>query len=132
MARDYDDSVGPGWRGIVAPLIAYSIANGFEIQQIKEKFAGLRFYYSGKDEVLDNLILAAEKQAERTCEWCGAPGERTKGGWVKTLCPEHAERYANGERWWLTLTGHHLDCCEVMRHYSHVCSRGTKSCAKQH
>jgi len=139
MARDYENSVGPGWRSIVAPLIAYCKANGVKILQIKEKLAQLRFYYGsfpdcylGGDKTLDKLIDAAEELAAQTCEWCGAPGTKTNGGWIKTLCPEHTERYKNGERWWLTPTGHSIKDCEPMPHYEHTCSRGTKSCVRIH
>ena len=70
---------------------------GWEIQfaQIKEKFGGLRFYYNGGDEVIDNMVDSAEMTADKTCEMCGKPGEKRGGGWIKTLCDEHdAERKA--------------------------------------
>lgn len=134
--------VGPGWEKIVTPLIEYCNKHGVEILQIKEKFSSLRFYYrrhaneiglmGDPDPVLDKLITVAEEECEKTCEWCGDGGTKTKGGWIKTLCPEHTERYMNGERWWLTPSGHGVEECEPMPHYSHVCKRGTKCCSKQH
>ena len=61
--------------------------------QVKEKFGGLRFYYSGGDDVIDNMVDSAEVTADKTCEMCGKPGEKRGGGWIKTLCDEHdAER----------------------------------------
>lgn len=57
--------------------------------QVKEKFAGLRFYYSGGDDYIDGVVSMAESMSYRTCEECGAPGTSTQGGWVRTLCEEH-------------------------------------------
>jgi hypothetical protein len=63
------------------------------VQQIKEKFGGLRFYYSGGDDVVDGMIRMAESWASHSCEVCGKPGESRSGGWIRTLCDEHeAER----------------------------------------
>ncbi len=63
------------------------------VEQIKEKFGGLRFYYQGGDEFIRGLETMAELWAGHTCEECGKPGERRSGGWIRTLCDEHeAER----------------------------------------
>lgn len=35
---------------------------GFRVQQVKEKFGGLRFYVSASDETIDALIAHAENQ----------------------------------------------------------------------
>jgi len=59
------------------------------VLQIKEKFGGLRFYYSGGDDVVDGMIRMAESWAANTCEECGKPGESRSGGWIRTLCDEH-------------------------------------------
>lgn len=69
------------------------------IQQIKEKFGGLRFYYNGGDEHINGMVRMAESWAGHVCEDCGAPGEQRGGGWIKTLCDKHhAEREARYER----------------------------------
>ena len=60
-----------------------------QIQQIKEKFGGLRFYYQGGDEYVSGLVAMAETWAGHTCERCGDKGERRSGGWVRTLCDKH-------------------------------------------
>jgi hypothetical protein len=57
--------------------------------QVKEKFGGLRFYYSGGDDYIDGVVAMAESMSYRTCEVCGAPGTSTSGGWIRTLCEEH-------------------------------------------
>lgn len=59
------------------------------VQQVKEKFATLRFYYEGGDEYIHGLVAMAESMSSITCETCGAPGTRTGGSWVKTACKEH-------------------------------------------
>jgi len=59
--------------------------------QVKEKYGTLRFYYTGGDEYLDGVVSMAETISAKTCEVCGAPGELREGGWLKTLCDEHAK-----------------------------------------
>lgn len=60
--------------------------------QVKEKFGGLRFYVRGP--VTDDqmtMISFAEHLASNTCEVCGKRGRRRGGGWIRTLCNEHAK-----------------------------------------
>lgn len=65
------------------------------VEQIKEKFGGLRFYYSGGDDTVDGMVRMAESWAARHCEFCGKPGKSRNSSWIKTLCAEHqAEREA--------------------------------------
>jgi len=59
------------------------------VQQVKEKFGTLRFYYQGGDEYIAGLVSMAESMSGVTCEKCGNPGTRTGGSWVKTACKEH-------------------------------------------
>jgi len=59
--------------------------------QVKEKFGTLRFYYTGGNEFVRGLVAMAESMSAVTCETCGKPGKRVGGGWVTTLCQEHAE-----------------------------------------
>ena len=61
------------------------------LDQVKEKFGTLRFYYTGGDDYISGLVSMAESMSSVTCEECGKPGERVGGGWVTTLCEEHAE-----------------------------------------
>jgi hypothetical protein len=61
------------------------------LDQIKEKFGTLRFYYTGGDDVIDGMVRMAESMSGVTCEECGSPGKRIGGGWVTTLCEEHAK-----------------------------------------
>jgi hypothetical protein len=59
------------------------------VEQIKEKFGGLRFYYQGGDDYIHGLVTMAESWADNTCEECGTLGERRGGGWIRTLCDKH-------------------------------------------
>jgi len=61
------------------------------VDQVKEKFGTLRFYYSGGDEYISGLVTMAESMTGVTCEECGKPGKQVGGGWIATLCKEHAE-----------------------------------------
>ena len=56
------------------------------LDQVKEKFGTLRFYYSGGDDVIDGMVRMAESMSGVTCEECGNPGESRGGGWIRTIC----------------------------------------------
>ena len=98
---------GEGWWPIIAELCSQiqnhinwknrqlEIVPQVVVGQIKEKFGGLRFYYSGGDDEISGMVRMAEAWANNTCETCGAPGKRRDGGCIKTLCDHHeAERQA--------------------------------------
>lgn len=60
------------------------------VQQVKEKWGGLRFYMQSPDEGMHDLVHQAEERSIHTCEWCGEEGkQRNDIGWVQTLCPKH-------------------------------------------
>ena len=59
--------------------------------QVKEKFGTLRFYSYGGDDYTRGVEHMAESMSARTCEECGAPGKSRRGGWIQTLCDEHAK-----------------------------------------
>ena len=68
------------------------------VDQVKEKFGTLRFYYSGGDDYVSGLVSMAESMSGVTCEQCGAPGKRNGGPYVRTLCVEHGgEDYTKEE-----------------------------------
>ena len=103
-------AVGKGWYPILEALCA-SIQQHTDwrekqgnaipqvvVEQIKEKFGGLRFYYEGGDEQIHGMVRMAEAWAGIACEDCGGIGKRRSGGWVRTLCDIHeAERNARIE-----------------------------------
>lgn len=93
-----------GWYQLILDLDdkISSIEPGYKVDQVKEKFGGLRFYYDqmsipdGNREHVDKIVDAAEAKAYTTCEVCGASdstviitGDRY---WVKTLCTDHREK----------------------------------------
>jgi hypothetical protein len=61
------------------------------VDQVKEKFGTLRFYYSGGDDVIDGMVRMAEAMSAVTCEKCGNVGRRRGAGWISTLCDEHSK-----------------------------------------
>ena len=58
----------------------------FKFDQIKEKFGGLRIYYSGGDDYVRGLVDLAETMSYTICENCGNKGQPNKNGWIMTLC----------------------------------------------
>jgi hypothetical protein len=61
------------------------------LDQVKEKFGTLRFYYSGGDDYISGMVSLAEAMSGVTCEECGDPGERRGGGWIYTACDLHTK-----------------------------------------
>jgi len=56
------------------------------LDQVKEKFGTLRFYYQGGDDYISGMVSLAESMTAVTCESCGNPGESRGGGWIHTYC----------------------------------------------
>lgn len=91
----------PGWGDLItkiATTVEMSTC-AILVDQIKEKFGGLRFYITHDFEAGQGLhedcpVWAAIEEAERAsliiCEMCGQPGERRRGSWIRTLCDVHA------------------------------------------
>lgn len=103
-------AVGKGWYPILEKLCANiqqhidwrnrqtEVVPQVVVEQIKEKFGGLRFYYQGGDDEVSGMVRMAEAWADVACEDCGGIGKRRSGGWVRTLCDAHeAERQARIE-----------------------------------
>lgn len=99
---------GDGWHPIIFSLCSniqihldWINRNGVVVEQVvadqvKEKFGGLRFYYTGGDSTIMGFVTMAESWAAQTCEVCGAPGRLRGRGWIYTACdthtkPEHLE-----------------------------------------
>lgn len=59
------------------------------VQQIKEKFGTLRFYYTGGDDYVQGLVNMAEAMSACTCETCGNLGEQRVDRWIRVLCDTH-------------------------------------------
>lgn len=93
---------GDGWFDLIDTLCAtiqgYIDSNPGKnipqvvVDQVKEKFGTLRFYTSGGDDMTRGMIWMAENMSGRICETCGNPGKQRGGGWIRTLCDEHAKK----------------------------------------
>ena len=95
-------SLPVGWTELVLQLDSdlSVILPDYTIAQVKEKFAGLRYYIDSygvantdpRVELSKELISEAETVSMRTCQVCGSPGRyREEVVWQATLCDEHAE-----------------------------------------
>jgi hypothetical protein len=88
---------GTGWGKLIDPLIAKANQSGATVDQIKEKWGELRFYFTpGPSEEADieltEMVEDATRESRRTCEICGARGSMySSGGWLKTLCEDDAK-----------------------------------------
>lgn len=98
--------VGPGWEPIVDELHAKLTARDphLRVDQVKEKFGGLRYYFTPRDAQhyeLDPIVREYEARCARTCEWCGSTENvSTEGSWLHTFCPVCRQKWDAGERWW--------------------------------
>jgi hypothetical protein len=86
---------GDGWlrlihnlcKEIQAELVKDGKVKEFKVDQVKEKFGTLRFYYSGYDsDKISELVEDAEERSATICEVCGLPGKIINGGWLKVRC----------------------------------------------
>ena len=96
-------TIGEGWYDIIESLCANiqshmdwknresQVVPQVIVEQIKEKFGGLRFYYQGGDDTISGMVRMAEAWASTSCETCGDKGTQRGGGWVRTLCDKHEE-----------------------------------------
>jgi len=86
---------GEGWTNLIYAchdeLVPLDL--DYIIVQIKEKFGGLRYYFSSKSGTdiwnkLNEVTRKYENLSFKTCEFCGEPGESSNGnhGWIKTTC----------------------------------------------
>ena len=103
-------SCGDGWYNILNSLMSNiqghidwknkkeEVVPQVTLDQVKEKFGTLRFYYTGGDDYIRGLVSMAESMSAVTCEECGNPGKQTHGGWIKTTCApcedKRAAKYA--------------------------------------
>jgi hypothetical protein len=56
------------------------------LDQVKEKFGTLRFYYSGGDDEISGMVRMAESMSGVMCEECSAPAKTHGPGWIRTIC----------------------------------------------
>ena len=93
----------PGWIPLVSRLCdqlqdAMEVYPGLKItvEQVKEKFASLRFYTTVQHESEDvqriiwAMIDEYSAESETVCQICGDIGEVGGSGWIRTTCDKHA------------------------------------------
>lgn len=109
MTLDIFGGIGTGWRKLLEKLIQdlNTLQIAYEILQVKEKFATLRFYASVKSEDKDKIkqfheiIARAEEASSKICENCGTMDGVTddawNGYWLKTLCQPCGELIKSGK-----------------------------------
>jgi hypothetical protein len=99
--QSFGVSTNPGWYPMVEKLLldirALPKDDGLvRINQIKEKFGGLRVYVevSGSGDFKERvrgMIEQAEMTAYRTCEFCSNPGVLRSAGWMRVTCEKHSK-----------------------------------------
>jgi len=102
---------GDGWFNLLDELlnkldyICKTSGTQIVADQIKEKYGTLRFYYSTiintdlnakddkvVDDIISNIVSAAENKSEITCETCGEYGDLVTNGWWKVRCDAHKDK----------------------------------------
>jgi hypothetical protein len=93
MAFGYE--CGEGWYKLINDCfdkIEERLKNNpqvFKVLQVKEKFGGLRIYFTGGDKFIEDAIRQTCKKSYETCENCGSSEEATTVticGWLYTRC----------------------------------------------
>ena len=88
-----NDSIDKGYTTFTKGKVSQVVA-----LQVKEKFAGLRFYYSGGDDYIRGIVDFAEELSYSICENCGMMNEevgRNNQGWHVTTCRTHTRNIEN-------------------------------------
>jgi hypothetical protein len=85
---------GPGWQNLIKELDEKmsELDPNYTIEQIKEKFGGLRYYFYSDSDNADKMYDLEDEYEEKSfkiCEYCGSDyNVATEGGWLKTFCKE--------------------------------------------
>ena len=96
---------GDGWYDLLADLCVkishlcgYSPFMSCVFTQVKEKYGTLRVYFATingniiMNNIIDDLIDAAESRSAHTCKVCGEYGEPNDDGWISVLCNKCREK----------------------------------------
>jgi len=86
--------VNKGWIPIleegfqkIADFINKNEIKDFRIQQVKEKFGGLRVYCNYYMDPIDDIIDWMEEECAHTCDVCGSPdGKLRQDMWMAIRC----------------------------------------------
>ncbi len=81
---------------IQAVLVKHNSVEKFHIDQLKEKFAAMRLYFSGVSgecsEEIHGIVRKYEEISAHTCCECGSPAGWISIGWLCPYCYECADR----------------------------------------
>lgn len=81
---------GNGWYDLIDRTCEKLSKLNAVLEQVKEKFAGLRIYISNSTDEAFEVCEEAEKESFKICEICGKEGKICSSGfWYTTLCPDH-------------------------------------------
>lgn len=94
---------GDGWMDLIWNLcldiekaMTDEEKKSFKVSQVKEKFAGMRFYTYGATEKVNELVQKACKKSYETCELCGAPSKVIDdSGWYYNMCEKCWDKFNN-------------------------------------
>ena len=101
LGMDCGSYIGEGWYDIISELddAISKIYPMYIVDQVKEKFGGLRYYIASLPEdfpdqylnAIYNLIHEAECKSLKTCDVCGDHGETVliDGFLLATRCDKH-------------------------------------------
>jgi hypothetical protein len=98
MGRGFE--CGDGWYTLIEVISDLLTTHNPETYavQVKEKFGGLRFYHSDRDDYTLGIEMTAGTLSSSICEICGAPGFlNDEAGWWSTRCEEHASGHLDSE-----------------------------------
>ena len=62
------------------------VLKNYRIEQIKEKFGGLRWYDEHFNDEVASIVKKYEYISERTCSVCGRPAKYLTRGWIEPYC----------------------------------------------
>ena len=100
----WKDDVGLGWLPLIEVLDRQlrRLDPDYRIEQVKEKFGGLRYYITTSEGCTNTdsmyaIIDTIELLSFRICEDCGRPGEERGNGWIRTLCDECEGEKVSGD-----------------------------------
>ena len=88
---------GDGWFHVLDSLMGgiknyckYNKVEPINIQQVKEKFGTLSFYYTGGDKYIHGMVSMATSMSARTCEDCGTTDGVgvTERRWIHVCCKD--------------------------------------------
>ena len=88
-----------GWYDLIEELHnkLLTIDPNYRIDQIKEKFGLLRYYFTTENsyDEMNKIVDEYEAYSGQVCEFCGDPGKLANfGGWFKTSCVKCLEKSA--------------------------------------